>query len=274
MRVAPMPLLVSGQVIDEGGAPVPSVFVSVRYTFEEGDRASWYNHGDRPYSDAEGRFELRTHHDYARIQVHAWRTRGGSSDRQEVPIGSTDVRLVYVPHEPESARGEVRGRVLADESIPWAGLELRFRLQGEKSSGGYRTTAPFAGSYRLSRMLPGTYGVTVVADGHGFDGPAFEFLRRDGIEVRAGETTDVDAIDLRGALRYFELKVLGPDGDPLDRVHCNVGIPDVRHTGGWIEDGRLAFVAPAHVDAFELSAGDFAPVTVLWSAEPQTVRLR
>ena len=272
IQLEDLPILVAGQVVDEAGAPVPSLFVQVRYGLMKRGRMEWYNHNERPYSDAEGRFELRTHLPYERIKIYAWKIRKGSSDEQQVPVGTRDVRLVYVPDEPENTRGKLRGEILADDSIPWGGLEVRIRRVDSKK--GSRDAMPFAGAYGIDRLQPGTYRLEVVADGHGFDGPDFVFETVEDIEVRAGEETIVPTIDLRGRLRLYELTVLDAAGERIHRVSCTVQNPHERHRGGWVYDGRLAFITPADLLSVEVGVGEFAPVVVTWTEEPQTITVR
>ena len=265
-----MPLLVAGRVVDEAGLPVPSAFVQVGYAVGGGKDAKWYNHSERPYSDADGRFELRTFRPYERIRVSAWKTKGGGSDTVEVSVGTRDLLLVFVPKDVAETRGELRGTILADEAVPWAGLVVNLRSTVGGARGPRGSSPVFGGQYRI-RVPPGTYRLEVVGGGEYYGGPSFLFHEREGIEVRLGEEAVLPPIDLHGRLRLWELTVLDAAGERLEHTSCRIADPRVKNPRGWVEDGRLAFLAPSDLETLELVVGKSTPQTIAWSSEPRTI---
>ena len=274
VELGPIPLLVEGQVVDEEGQPMPEVFVEVRYQARQYDDLVWVSHSERPYSDEEGRFSLRTYLPYEQIAVYAWRTRAGRSQTVIVPVGTRDVRLVYVPPDPDGKRGALKGALQVDEGIPWAGLEMRLRRQD--AAGRKQSTLPWGGAFAFERLLPGIYSLELVSDGHGYCGPPFVHAREEDLVVQAGRETVVPSIDQRGRLRLFDVLLLDSEGERIDRETCSVrteSVPHPAHRGGWVYDGRLTFVAPEAVDSVSVAVGHHEPVEIRWSPERQTVTL-
>ena len=264
----PMPLLAAGRVFGPDGQPLGSANVQLQYA--AGD--SWYNHDERLRTGDDGRFECYSQRPYERLRVHAWKARGGSSEAVECYPGAGDLRLAIARESLPEALGTVRGRVLADPEIPWPALTLRLRRK-DPDQAGHRSGVVFAGGFRVTRVTPGAYVVELRGGGHGYSGPDFVFATEP-VEVHADVDTAVPDIDLRGALRVFELNVEDLAGKPLHRVSYSVASGGEDLGGGWVRDGRLAFVAPAELDTVVLLVGDHEPFSASWSSAPQTVRVR
>ncbi|MFT5290409.1 MAG: hypothetical protein ACI8QS_003228 [Planctomycetota bacterium] len=269
----PSPLAVAGQIVDAEGEPARHVYVSLQYAVEEGGTLKWYNYNSRPRTRDDGRFEIYSHLPFQRLRVSGRKNRGGATEALDIQMGADDVRLVFLEDDDESTKGTVLGTVLADAEIPFSGLEVRMRSVGEERNWRTGSSTVFSGAFHISRVLPGTYLLELVADGHGFSGPDFVLFEEQGVFVRSGEETVVSPIDLRGKLRLFELKILDAEGERVDRVSCVVATRLGRSRGAWVYGGRLAFIAPATVDSAQISVGGGELFTVTWTPEPQTIRL-
>ncbi len=260
----PLPLIVGGTVTGPDGAPVRA-WVSVRHRVADGARSEWHNMRGRVSTDREGRFAYHALDRPKALLVQASHRELGFSEAVEAEPGASDVRLELVPPEPPAPSGVVEGTVLTDPGIPPMALEIFLRWDGG-SEDDY--VWPGAG-YRFADVPPGA--ARVVIDTQETE---FEVASVSGIEVRVGETTRVDPIDLRGRLGWLDLVVLKDDGKPVSDSWCWIG--GASGGGGSFRtsrDGRARLLLPTAEERFVVWTNHRVKTPVAWSDTEQTVVL-
>jgi hypothetical protein len=263
----PLPVLLAGQVVDSNGAPVRSARMFIRYPYGPEGQEGWhYLNADKESLDADGRFVVHGVQRVRALKVSAT-SQGDEGWSQEVvvPPGTTDLVLELVPPEPEPEGGVVLGTVLLDPGVP--PLELEVYLKWKGGSEDDYVFPP--GLFRFDPVPPGSAVLELE-----LQDTDYELARVEGIEVRVGETTTLDPIDLRGALAVLPVRVMKDSGQPVSDTTCWVSSPDDR--GGSFRtdrDGRASLLLPTRHDLFTVRTNGYAPATCGWSTAEQTLVL-
>jgi hypothetical protein len=268
LTLAETPLLVAGRVVDARGAPVAGAWLSFEYPLGEGDAARWFNlPGPRPTSDAAGAFELHQLLPVPLLRVGALSNGIGVAAPVTVPPGSAELRLVLLP-EQGRPEGRLLGRVLLDEGLDPTLLEARC----EHASGEAHESYVIAGFFGFERLPAGEVVVEIRTR-------TTDWLvaRVAGVQVladRENRDARLDALDLRGELRYLRLRLVAPDGRPL------AGILVWLRTGGeggsalkTDAGGRLVALTRVRDTSFELTTNEFEPLHVLHAHDEQELVL-
>jgi len=263
----PLPVLLGGRVVDAQGAPVRSARMFIRYPYGPQGGESWhYLNAGHVSLDADGRFEVHGVQRVRALKVSAFgQGEEGWSKEHVVPPGTTDVLLELVPSEPKPEGGTVVGTVLLDPGIP--PLEIEVYLKWKGGSEDDYVFPP--GLFRFDPVPVGTAVLELE-----LQDTDYAVARVEGIEVRVGETTTLDPIDLRGALGVLPVRVLKDNGKPVSDTTCWVSSPGDR--GGSFRtdrDGRASLLLPTRHDLFTVRTNGYAPATCGWSTSEQTLVL-
>lgn len=262
------PLLVTGRVVDEQGLGVGDAWLDVSFPGQgEARHLARIHMPSRPVVDADGRFEVRSRARPVEVQVGASAKGRVATSVRGIEPGVADVELVLAL----SHAGSLAGRVLADEGVPLAGLELR---SVHRDGGRPRGVAihPVTGSFRIEDVEPGTVDLDFVIHASGAS-----LLELEGVQVLPdGPSVDprLAEVDLRGRVDVLRLRLLDSDDRPIAerpaRVVDPVGRGDVHSTD---ELGRLAAPVPTGVVPWTVRVDGFAEASVVPLREERVLRL-
>jgi hypothetical protein len=214
LLLLPTRVLVSGFVVDEGGAPIAGADVQCGIPSAQlGGEPEWRS-DLTAVSDAAGAFAI--HADVGQVPLSLSVTRTGYASRRDVSVsaGASDVRVVLAPH------ARIVGRVLVNDLADRMSLQVVARSDrdgrlyvGTLLSGdmGFEIPALPAGDYTVwIRWRPGAEDLT---------------LRRIPVRVAAGATVSdptLDPLDLREELHDVELELIPPMGSKLTEALLQV----------------------------------------------------
>ncbi len=256
IRLQPVPVLIGGRVVDEAGTPVGGAKIRVSHLA----RGPWMAKEEdlaigEHVSGADGRFWIRWKEPPERVTLHVSDRDVRFAEVENVIPGSEEIEVVVREPDPSKGleTGVVAGRVVLDDSISFDHLHAALlhpdgrpkrSFDGIAPDGTFRNDAAPAGRWRF-RLRTARSRFTVI-DIHP-------------IEVVGGDTLELDTLDLRGTLRYVQLRVVTPDGFPAASADVRVYAAGSRAGGGTVktdERGRLAALVPNYVDRLRLSMGD------------------
>jgi hypothetical protein len=253
IQLRPLPLVVSGIVVDAAGEPV--YWASVRTQ----EKATWKAYPDDPecevvvywnpvneymvQTDREGRFEVRGRPRPGELAITANREGYLYTERLPIVPGQEGITLVL------EKEGALAGNVILGEGIPvsWIAVEVEAHVGPSRVWwSGTETYTPNArlnadGSFHVGNLLPGPSKVLVRAWNE--DLP---LVVVDDVVVVSGETNRdgrLQSLDLTGELRRIEVEVRGRIGDNPVEGHVAVldeteAVP--RHFA--LSNGRTSFV--------------------------------
>jgi len=192
--------LVRGTVVDAGGAPVFYARIEARDAATHRDLPGTRGPGSA-YSDSDGRFVVcsSSRPEEVEIRAHAY----GQLDSMpvRVPPGSVDVVVAL-------RRGSrLEGRVRLPEGFGAEFLDFECERAGNTLVSSGLEVFP-DGSFVFPPAEPGLLSVRIL------QGDAL-LWRRDDVELRAGETTQLGEIDLRDKLFPVRLSVVDASGAPV-----------------------------------------------------------
>lgn len=210
VRLAPVPLLAAGRVVDETGRPIAGARVALQLRTMRRNRENWREDSSSSgRSDADGKFELR-----GLANGSAYRLAAQHADFattfEACRLGATDHQITV-----RSGR-YLTGRVLLDGSIPARAIHL-YAVPPDTPTGpenrGPRSSLTTGGDFRLGPTeLPLVdlwiwdptldRVLTVVPD----VAPA---------SPDAPPDPRLDPLDLTGRLRVVRIRCLGPNGQPI-----------------------------------------------------------
>lgn len=197
---ADWPVLLRGQVLDEGERPLPGAFV------EACDEAGRPDPRTRVASDERAQFALRGPPPAGdAILVHAVEPERRAADATvALRRGDARARIVIAVH------GRLSGSVLVPAGAPEGGVIVRVE---QPSGSNLALTIDGAGAFEFSNVEPGEVRLAFVPQG--FDEPVL-VLERVGVP-RGGASTDprLVGVDLREELVVVELEVVDERGQPL-----------------------------------------------------------
>jgi hypothetical protein len=227
---APASVLTRARVIDESGAVVPWAMISIQWT----DDTSYLQ------CDEEGLCRIAGHSTDLPVKLRARTSSKLQSEWVQIDSPVDETTLIL------RSGALLRGQVL----LPLAGTArgnldyLDLALSVEPSMPGAEETRFEAelvegGRFRFDLCEPGRGTLTISYAGQGL-------CERSGIELIAGQTTELDPIDLRSALNPFALSFELASGEPWRGGHFEVLEPDGRFST-WTTigpSGRAAFLSP------------------------------
>ena len=265
VRLSPMPLLVSGLVVDERRRPVPSARLYIRYPVGE----SWYNlPGSVTLSGPGGRFEIQFEEPIPAVRVSA--TKGDDLAKSiEVRAGTRDVVLVLRPEESvERPPGQVRGSLspIAGD-VPFQAVRVVLRDAQDRE----REAELFQRFFHFDGLRPGVYHVDLRAEGTGRLLHRIEYVVVPDGWCKDARLLDIDldpyCAPLRLRLRDAEGAWLGPTAVTL---HDGDDRPSRMRTDS---QGRLFTLVPRDGRRLTVEVAGHHPVEVVPAAEEQVVLL-
>jgi protocatechuate 3,4-dioxygenase beta subunit len=215
LRVAPLPILLEGRVVDGQGRAVAGARITTWVRSAQGSggirRSQWTQEGDsRLRSGADGRFVLRSAEKFDEFMLVA-RADGACSSPTRARSGERDVTLV-VDHD-----GVLRGRLEFDENVSSDHLDIEVEPEAPEDptrpmERDFWASVDPDGRFVVRGVRAGLYSVRVHLAG--VDRPVTTVK---GVRVEAGsERVDprLDPLDLRKLGRWRNVRVLEPDGTP------------------------------------------------------------
>jgi hypothetical protein len=223
--LAPVPLVASGVVVDESGAPVEHVRVGLVQKSEVDPRfqlpsnppvfnTTWDQYAAR--SGADGNFAIRGDPGRGVFGLAVNEDRYLPLPPLPIELGATGLRIVV------ARPAALLAHVLLDPGVPPDFVLGRIRVprDGDASHDVEQWRAPDErGDLRFELLPPRPAQVVIRA--HCFGSPQVEIARFDAIPLTAGERTvdpRLQAIDLRGRFLVTHLVVVDPDGQPVRDV--------------------------------------------------------
>jgi protocatechuate 3,4-dioxygenase beta subunit len=236
---------VAGRVVDASGAPVPGALVSVGAFILSDGSSAWQRHalgqGRRNVTaDPAGQFEFigLGAEELAIVGEHP--AHGRSADRR-IPAGGDDVSLALVLVE----TGVIEGRV----SLGGRASQAIVTAAATGSRAMHQTVALDDGSYRFTRVSPGSYVVTA---SYNLDRGQSVSGRSTPVEVASGQvrTVDVDAplgdavvrivVDSRGPGEWLAQVYLAPGAFEVTRaVDLEAALANAPSGDTWVTGGRV-----------------------------------
>ncbi len=204
------PLLASGQIVDEAGAPLAGVAVQARpQIFYGKEQFYWGWENDlQGRSGADGAFALHGRSDSPLLRVEC-SGEGKWCEPADVPPGSTGLRLVL------RTAGSLAGRMILDESASFAGffLNLRNEAGGDQDSGPWGAEIREDGTFSFVNLPPGIYALELRPRNAGESLATLE-----GLLVEAGAAcadARLQPFDARGQARFLHVRAVDENGQPL-----------------------------------------------------------
>ena len=263
VRMAPLPLLCEGQVIDGAGRPVADAQVTVEreiaaadsgsarsvrsleglnIVFGQGGRAELSSNlrqnrarwralpGLQTRADEEGRFSIRAAFPPGKLRVRADTDRH-FRDAVPLPAPAVDLRILLLEN------GILTGEVALPPWLPDRSVTITLQPRDPERQGrdarSDRVAARDQGAFRVEPLRAGSYDLLVQL--RGLRAP---LATVEGVLVQPGENRDprLAPLDLRDALHRFWLRARDEAGQPLDLdgpIHARLQAVD----GTWSEAG-------------------------------------
>ncbi|MCI0585519.1 MAG: carboxypeptidase-like regulatory domain-containing protein [Planctomycetes bacterium] len=254
--------------VRRGGLPAPGVEIRAK---GKGGTSAGFQKSAR--TDAEGSFELWLAVEGS-FEVQARESGApapGASRTVEVTSG-VDLEVSF-----DLVSGEIRGQVAADDGAPMANPHARLSWEGDpdnRAPGSSRKGESASGKFAFRGLPPGSYVLTLWADGRG--------VRVERIELAGGEIRDLGDIPLPKEVA-LAVSVRWEDGRPVEegsvRVEDSSGrvLPSLdgsrsgtRVRGGTLRVGhlspgiwRLRMTRPARA-TLEVRLAESGPTDVAW----------
>ncbi len=250
ITLTPLPILLSGQVVDAEGAPLPGLLVEVacdRDAFKaDATIPGWwkqrYSHNGQP-CDPAGRFEIRGFAGAQAWTVQSWQVGGGYplSGRSPIVPGTRDVvlkRELGIDEPMSDEEGGIAGLLLLDPEVPRSVIKVELEPPGTKddptahrwSLDGTFRDAP-GDRFGFERVPIGKWDLRVRISALGE--PDHELARLDGVEIHLGTTTPIPPIDLRGRIKAAHVRLVDRSGIPVPAgyVFCRERLRRPREPG-------------------------------------------
>lgn len=253
LTLAPVPVLVSGRVVDVDGKPVRHAIINISYSVAGRPGSSRNLNHPNTSTDADGRFEIRYIDPPDGLEIRA-RRRMDTFASREFEAGATGLELVLRPlPAKEETGGVVQGMLLVENDI--ALDHLAVTLRAESGTRHKVNVMEHGGGFHF-KVQPGTYDLEVVTH------PGRELLARvDDVAVEGGVTSAdsrLQSIDIRGKARYLRLRLRAPDGTAVSNE--NVWLDRDRGSGSPVQTddrGRLVMLVSAARDEVALRGNRF-----------------
>lgn len=280
------PLLASGLVVEETGAPVQHASLSLMK--KEASRFSSLVHESdfnvEPYgfstrSDADGAFTILGDPGAGEFGIAVRDERYLSPPPLPIEPGATGLRIVV------SRPAALLAHVLVDPGVPPSFVLGRIRVprDGNGSRDAEQWECPDERGDLLFRMLPARTAELEIRAGC-FGSPQEVIARFDAIPLAAGERTvdpRLQAIDLRGRFQSTHVVVVDEDGRPVPHVVVRPN-PDVngdektdeRTEGRDLENGVGDLVTTGSLPPIVVEAEGFRPQRTELAAPETRVTLR
>lgn len=240
---------VHGVVLDEEGRPLKAVTVVVR---ESGGKRLRTTSTDR-----QGEFSVTDLLIGKRVDVFAGRP-GYLGDERTGQVVAADTPGLEL--QLKRAAG-LRGRLLLDRDTPLTGIEI---LAGGRSSG-----CVTGGHWAFLSLRPGE--VRVAVDLFGTDWRLYESGT---IRVVAGQTVELEPINLVGCVRRLDIRLTRADGTPVASARVRFVDDDGEGTFGLRTDerGRVRALVPAARTRLWVEVAGFARTPCAPDAEAIALR--
>jgi hypothetical protein len=248
VRLDPIPLLLSGGIVDQNGDSLPGLVVSMECDGDllHGDATipSWWRARFDPRGhrcDGEGRFEI---HGFAGKQswsLLSWQVGGPyrSLPKQPMAAGTRDVvirRALGDASPGEPAIGAVVGELLLDPDVPRNAVTVDLEAPGwDADAASQKNGEPASRAHFISlddaiasEPLPGDrfaydhapvgrWNVRVAFQMLGQ--PLRELWRRDDVEIKPYETLLLPPVDLRGRIKVARIEFVDSEDRPVPAGH-------------------------------------------------------
>jgi hypothetical protein len=240
---------VHGVVLDEEGRPLKAVTIVVRES--GGKRLSTAT------TDDEGVFRVTDLPIGKQVDVFAGRPRYLGDERTKLVVAADTPALQL---RLKRAAG-LRGRLLLDRDTPLTGIEI---LAGGRSTG-----CVAGGHWAFVSLRPGE--VRIVVDLFGTDWRLYESGT---IRVVAGQTVELEPIDLVGHVRRLDVRLTRADGTPVASARVRFVDDDGEGTVGLRTDehGRVQALVPAARTRLWIEAAGFERAP--WTPDAEAIVLR
>ena len=236
-------VIASGRVLLDGGRPAHRASVHAGLRTSEG---LWQPlHRSAVTTDREGRFVIQSTTDVTDEFTVYVSKRGWIGSSITARAGAEDLVFALI------RGGKMRGNYIVPRGIPWDRLSISAVPTGERGSGGPNQAG---GHFEYPALRPGMYDVVVRVKG-----TDWEFLRIEGIEVKAGKWTDDDrlrGISIEGLVCATTYRLLDAEGKALDAR--GVTARDDRRRGRQfrVKNGEAVVVTPTYVSEVTLRSGN------------------
>jgi hypothetical protein len=226
IQLQPLPLVVSGQVVDSDGQGVAdaSWFIQRQVIDEDGNPVDhWLNeNGSSGAADGEGIFQLLKYLESGSYQITATAP-GYTATRVPFQIGQENLQLVL------GGAQDIIGQILVDEGISLEAMSLGISQKSEQqtmmlvSPGGPGGSIAADGSFTFADKSTDTYEIKLTC-------PRTGEALMDPLEVYVDAAAAVAPviIDLRGQLTQMLIHVVDEQGVPIVRNYLCV--PDIAVT--------------------------------------------
>lgn len=239
----------SGTVVDQTGTPVRTATVLVSSTGAEGTPSR--GPAQHVTVEPDGSFAVAGPRVEQCLVVRAVAPGFLRSADEVIAPGASGLRI----RMQAAARWE--GRVLLDANIPPESLVVEV-VTAERT----QRTVLSSDRVMVDGLEPGRVDVEVRVREGGWLVERWQGLATFTAGTRQDER--VDRLDLRGRLQLLQLRLVGLDGTPLERVYVRVEPEPWPEGASWIRAGRLELVVPLETVAITLRPRGYQPFT----AEP------
>ena len=255
-RLKPERLLVSGRVLDQGGAPLRNAWVHV-YPLVDGVAGKGDLARDRTGRGGEYKLLSRAELETDRLSVVATHPEHLRAEPIEAVLGSVGVDFAL------ERGGSLTGEVLVDPEAHPEQIVIRMRGPGRSNKlslvefqwrerGSFRGLE--AGAYELRFEIRKTKWLLLEARG----------------ELSPGGELDLGPFDLRGKVKLLRLRLTDADGAPIAKEYFQ--LVDTEHVGYSSlrseKDGSVLCLVPAETNSFLFGSQKYGAYTIQAGPDP------